>query len=70
MYVCICNGLTEKHVKATAQELGEHGCARTVYKHMGCKVQCGLCLPFAKHVISKDVPENSPQSDMGDTVPA
>ncbi len=68
MYVCICNGLTEKHVKAAARALAEHDCARTVYKQMGCKVQCGLCLPFAKHVISQNSDECARQPDMGETV--
>lgn len=66
MYVCICNGLTEKRVRAAAQEAGERRCARTVYKHMGCKPQCGLCLPFAESVIAKD--DASAVSEMGEAI--
>ncbi|GGO11960.1 hypothetical protein GCM10007972_16330 [Iodidimonas muriae] len=54
MYVCICNGLTENRVRAAARETGERRCARSLYRHLGCKPQCGLCLSFAKSVISDD----------------
>lgn len=54
MYVCICNGLTESRVRAAARESGERRCARTVYHQLGCRPQCGLCLPHASKVIAED----------------
>ena len=41
MYVCICNGLTERHVRdaveAGALQPGD------VYQSFGCEMQCGTC---------------------------
>lgn len=41
MYVCICNGFTEKDVK-NAVGLGASSVAG-VYKSMDCSPQCGKC---------------------------
>jgi bacterioferritin-associated ferredoxin len=41
MYVCICNGLTERHVRDAA----EAGALQPseVYQAFGCEMQCGVC---------------------------
>ena len=41
MYVCNCNGLTERHVKAAV----ESGARKwtDVHAHHGCEPQCGSC---------------------------
>ncbi|GAB4577122.1 MAG: hypothetical protein Tsb008_22650 [Rhodothalassiaceae bacterium] len=54
MYVCICNGLNEARVRAAARESGERQCARRVYRHLGCRPQCGLCLSHAEKLIAED----------------
>ncbi|GAK34287.1 (2Fe-2S)-binding protein [Iodidimonas nitroreducens] len=54
MYVCICNGLTEKRVLAAARETGERRSVGALYKKMGCKPQCGMCLTHAKTIIKQD----------------
>ncbi len=47
MYVCMCNGFTEREVQAAIQEMG----AKDVHAvHQSCcgeKPQCGKC---AKHI--------------------
>ncbi|MEM7443520.1 MAG: (2Fe-2S)-binding protein [Pseudomonadota bacterium] len=42
MYVCICNGLTDKRIKA-AIENGARS-ADEVYRALGCRPQCGQCV--------------------------
>ena len=41
MYVCICNALTDQAVKAAID--GGALSAACVYRHHGCKPQCGKC---------------------------
>jgi len=41
MYVCICNGLTERHVRDAA-EAGA-SLPSDVYQAFGCEMQCGTC---------------------------
>ena len=52
MIVCVCNAIREDELRAAAR----HGapCPRTAYKALGCQVQCGTCLPFAKEVIDDE----------------
>ena len=49
MYVCICNGITERQVKAAVAA----GAKRwpDVHRHHGCRAQCGSCGPeIAAHI--------------------
>mgnify|MGYP002777080890 FL=1 len=52
MYVCVCNALRERDVKAAARAAGK-ACPRAAYAHLGAKVKCGQCLPFAREVVSE-----------------
>lgn len=54
MYVCICNGLTDTRLREAARATGERRSAKAVYRHLGCRSQCGLCLPHAREVIAAD----------------
>jgi bacterioferritin-associated ferredoxin len=47
--VCVCNALRENQVRAKARACG--GSVGRVYASLGCKAQCGQCLPFAREVI-------------------
>lgn len=47
--VCVCNALREKQVRAKAR--AGSGSVGRVYASLGCKPQCGQCLPFAREVI-------------------
>ncbi|UFN51057.1 (2Fe-2S)-binding protein [Roseomonas sp. OT10] len=42
MYVCLCNGLTDRHVRDAVASGAERPCE--VYSRCGCKAQCGTCV--------------------------
>jgi len=47
--VCVCNAIRERDVRAAAKD-GARSPAR-VYRSLGCKLQCGQCVPFAQEII-------------------
>ena len=49
MYVCLCNGVTEREIRNTA----EAGCRSIAELTMrtGCGAGCGSCLPTAAGII-------------------
>jgi bacterioferritin-associated ferredoxin len=49
MYICLCNGITDRALRAHAPD-GECSVAQ-VYRALGCEPQCGKCLPFARQVL-------------------
>ncbi|MGB1539940.1 MAG: (2Fe-2S)-binding protein [Rickettsiales bacterium] len=49
MYVCLCNSIKDKDM-ASAVAKGAQ-CASEVYKHHGCKPQCGKCVPFVREAL-------------------
>jgi len=49
MYVCNCNGITEKQVKAAVRKGVQHW--HEVLAHYGCEPQCGKCqCDIAQHM--------------------
>lgn len=60
MYVCLCNGLTDGHIRDAANS----GASRPseVYRACGCTVDCGTCSPMVRRIVndaagrSDDVP--------------
>lgn len=52
MIVCHCNAIREKEVRNAARS-GERTPAKA-YRKLGCKFQCGLCLPLAKRIINSE----------------
>ena len=52
MYVCVCNALKERDVKAAARAAGKP-CPRAAYAQLGARVKCGQCLPFAREVVEQ-----------------
>ena len=57
MYVCLCNGVTDRQVRRAA------ACgitsARGVYRSLGVAPQCGKCVTMVKSILQ----ETSAQSD-------
>lgn len=52
MVVCVCNAIRERDVRSAAR----NG-ARTpggAYRSLGCKFQCGQCIPFAREIIKAE----------------
>ena len=49
MYVCICNAVTDKQIRAKARE----GCAslRQLSRETGCSTSCGKCAPLARQIL-------------------
>ncbi|MEQ1865874.1 MAG: (2Fe-2S)-binding protein [Micropepsaceae bacterium] len=57
MYVCNCNGLTQRQVREAIAKLRpqEPG---AVYRHYGCQPQCGRCVSEVRQMlIEKREPE-------------
>lgn len=50
MYVCLCNALTERDVRAKSGE----GCSvEMIYRSLGCEPQCGKCVPFVRQMLGE-----------------
>jgi bacterioferritin-associated ferredoxin len=53
MYVCLCNGLTDRQVRAVAQATG---CSPAgVHRCLGVRMQCGKCLPMMREILREPV---------------
>ena len=53
MYVCLCNGITDRELHAQA-DCG--GCTVSmVYRSLGAKPQCGKCVPFVRDLLRQSV---------------
>lgn len=50
MYVCLCNALTDRQVKAAA-EAANTTRPSEVYAACGCRAQCGNCIKRLLHLI-------------------
>jgi bacterioferritin-associated ferredoxin len=50
MYVCLCNGFTDRQVKSVLAETGVCSTAR-IYHAMGVKPICGKCIPTVKDIL-------------------
>ena len=51
MYVCICNGVTDRHIR----EAVDNGCASVSELTMrtGCGASCGSCLNMAAAMVAE-----------------
>ncbi len=49
MYICLCNGFTDRHVRRTA-EAGECSVSG-VYQALGCTPKCGKCVPVVRDML-------------------
>jgi bacterioferritin-associated ferredoxin len=50
MYVCLCHGFTDSHVRRVAGE----GCrsVSSVYRSIGVRPQCGTCVPVVREILA------------------
>jgi bacterioferritin-associated ferredoxin len=61
MYICLCNGLTDRDLRNSA----EGGCSvAMVYRALGCEPQCGKCVPFVRQMLRETASEA--QMEAGD----
>lgn len=49
MYVCNCNGLTEKQIRKAIEN--QPGDAMAVYGYYDCQPQCGRCVPEIREML-------------------
>ena len=49
MYICLCNGFTDGKVPLVARN--RECSVSEVYRALGCKPQCGKCVPFVRDLI-------------------
>jgi bacterioferritin-associated ferredoxin len=50
MYVCNCNGLTQKQVREAIRD-GRPRDAMCVYRYHQCEPQCGRCVPEIREML-------------------
>jgi bacterioferritin-associated ferredoxin len=48
MYICLCNGLTDRQIRA---QCDNGGSVAMVYRGLGCEPQCGKCVPFVRQML-------------------
>ena len=49
MFICLCNGLTDRDVRA---QCDSGGCSVSmVYRGLGCEPQCGKCVPLVRQMV-------------------
>jgi len=51
MYVCSCNAITDRQIRAAAKEAG--GSPTRCYLCLGFRPQCGKCLPRVKQILAE-----------------
>jgi bacterioferritin-associated ferredoxin len=51
MYVCLCNGFTDRQVRAVCPAAG--GSTAEVYRSLGVRPQCGKCVPFVRELVRR-----------------
>lgn len=51
MYVCICQAITDKQIKAAIQQ-GAHS-LECLHQQLGVASQCGKCACFAKKILQE-----------------
>ena len=61
MYVCLCNGLSDRDIRRAADQ--GHCSVKSAYGALEAKVNCGRCVPMAHDLICE-------QRRLCDTAPA
>jgi len=51
MYVCLCNGFTDRQVRAVCPVA--EGSAAAVYCALGVRPQCGKCVPMVREILEE-----------------
>lgn len=53
MYVCVCNAVTDKQIRAKARE----GCCslRQLAQETGCATGCGKCARMAREILDDEL---------------
>ncbi len=51
MYVCLCNGLTDRDIRRACDQ--GHSTVASAYCSLGAEVNCGRCVPMARELINR-----------------
>ena len=49
MYVCLCNGLTDRQVRGHAAR--SEGSPARLYECLGVRPKCGKCVPMVREIL-------------------
>ncbi len=63
MYICLCNGFTDRQVRSNAQASG--GSVGQLYKSLGCSPKCGKCVPVVRDMLRGIEGQNGDGVDQG-----
>ena len=58
MYVCVCNAITDREVRAQAQSRGST--VSEIYRSLGKKPKCGKCVPLVCQLMRQVVELSQP----------
>ena len=58
MYVCICNGYTDKQIKSTVRQGGVQDAEET-YQALGNGFCCGACRDCAEKIVADELPNQT-----------
>lgn len=64
MYVCLCKGITDKHIAKLVLEQGV-GSVKDLKKHLDISSDCGICVKAVKNVIDTTIIDESLFQDVG-----
>jgi len=51
MYVCLCNGLTDRDLRRAAA--AGDGSVAQLYQSLGCAPRCGKCVPVVREMLAE-----------------
>ena len=49
MYVCVCNAITDREIRA--QAACEQSTVAMIYRALGTKPKCGKCVPLVRQML-------------------
>ncbi|MGB3727041.1 MAG: (2Fe-2S)-binding protein [Glaciecola sp.] len=64
MFVCLCHGITDKHIEQAVRENGV-GNMRELKARFGVGSQCGSCVQMAQDIIDTTIIDDSLFKDVG-----
>ena len=64
MYICLCNGITDKQIKNAVRQEGV-GNVRDLKNSLNVGNQCGRCVQMAQDIIDATIVDESLFKDVG-----
>lgn len=57
MLICLCNALSDRDVNCASEQA--NGSVSAVFKNLGCRPNCGQCVPYIRDHITADIRQQS-----------